>query len=870
MTRAYGHGCSNQNDFKWFRVKCLKLLACGCALMAALAMADATPALDTGNPVGFFTNVASRLLSSEMNLNLTGIQVYPTNQYTPAIHRLLQVAANVYEATTTNYYPSVYRPVFCNDGTNVFITGYVPVVLRPGLGFSDPQLAPPMEAADLPLGASTNNVYGIPWIIGAKKGFPNFNEFSLESIVQVTRKLEITRPGLGAPLSEYQTNQMYILSISNMLGVECWNSYSSNYTSSSELQIMARDSISMMLTNVETGGGAMLPLILWPSPYVCINSVTLPVDAGFYTWPGSAPWVLHSRTGPMTPNANSFDIPLIATAVLLTNSIYVYNIHQFIPAQGFFTTNFTDAGIAPMPEFRLVMTNRLQVVMLDGDQVIDYVQFAGPESGRNLNAEIADYDPTVPNYGLWNTNSFGTGTSPNAIPNGVVNQIYYAMNPQQNTFCLLPNDDRTWRNPPGGGTVGQEIASLNAFFSPIHRGSGTDPNTGLTYVATNLDLAVQIPFVASRTAYQYISWQVNDPLVHSLASDLNFTGTEASGLQTGTHQWNSNGSTNGLPANNLGRVNGRYQPWGRSLLIPNTDANAVNLAYKDPLVRMSDNWDFPTNQFPASGWLGRVHRGTPWQTVYLKASDILSEIVVNGPNTNYIGTNTWMNWTGDFDPNDAAAMAPVRDRHLVNVLAALLNTNDLRSLLSINSSNPNAWLVLLDGLTALTNDLPDSLALRLGILPPHFAAIVISSNSIQASAVVDALQSARISRPGQYFRDIGDILAISQLTEQSPFLNVSDGVQITNGISDEAYEAIPSQMLSLLRTDSIGSVASLNGQIIVQFTGYDDHAYAVEVSSNLMDWTDLSTNYPSNGTFSFTNSAVLDGTPQFYRSILLQ
>jgi hypothetical protein len=173
---------------------------------------------------------------------------------------------------------------------------------------------------------------------------------------------------------------------------------------------------------------------------------------------------------------------------------------------------------------------------------------------------------------------------------------------------------------------------------------------------------------------------------------------------------------------------------------------------------------------------------------------------------------------------------------------------------------------LFDGFTVLTNSLADA-QLNLGL--PQFDLLVISSNSPQASAIANAIQSARTSQPGQFFRDVGDILAILQLTEQSPFLNWNDGVQISNGISDEAYEAIPSQLLSLLRLDSIGSVVSLNGQIIVQFTGYDGYGYAVEVSSNLADWTNLGTNYPSNGTFSFTNSAGLDGSPRFYRTVLL-
>ena len=50
--------------------------------------------------------------------------------------------------------------------------------------------------------------------------------------------------------------------------------------------------------------------------------------------------------------------------------------------------------------------------------------------------------------------------------------------------------------------------------------------------------------------------------------------------------------------------------------------NPFNLALKDPLVWRSDDWDFPTYKFPSVGWLGRVHRGTPWQTVYLKSPDI--------------------------------------------------------------------------------------------------------------------------------------------------------------------------------------------------------------------------------------------------------
>ena len=95
------------------------------ALVAVLILPSLTaaPILNTECPVDFFTNVASRLLSKELNVNLAQIEIYPTNQYTPAVHRLLQVSANIYDATTTNLYPTVFRPLFGTDGAgDVYIT----------------------------------------------------------------------------------------------------------------------------------------------------------------------------------------------------------------------------------------------------------------------------------------------------------------------------------------------------------------------------------------------------------------------------------------------------------------------------------------------------------------------------------------------------------------------------------------------------------------------------------------------------------------------------------------------------------------------------------------------------------------------------
>ena len=769
---------------------------------------------------------------------IPGIPVLVSNQlvYSSAVNRLLQLAANIYDATTNNTfalgnnYPSVFRPTFWitneNGGRYVYINGYQQVVSVPD-GTSDPQLSVPFDATNnlLRIGSSAINyplginIYGVPWIIGAKKGFPNFNEFSMESIVWIERKLEIKRPSLNAPLSQYVTNQMYFLAISNLLGVECWNSYSSNYIASPQVQIWAQDNLSMTLTNQEASGATMSATWSYPMGNTTNRS----------TWPGSAPW---NQQAKLIPNPGSFDIPFSATVVLplnpnlvpSTNGVwwYFYRLHEFLPANDpTDATNYIDQGIEPLPQFGLLTRNRLQVFMLDGSHVIDYVQFAGPDSSRNLNAEIsADYDPSNPNIGLWNTNFFGTGLS---TPYGVVNQIYYAYNPQQNRSYLTASDNPTWINPPGAGTVGQEIASFNAFLSPNHIGSGTDPNTGNSYSDTNLNLSVQVPFTPTRITYQYTSWQANDPLVHYLASDLNYNGTEAGGLQTGTHQLNY--AFTNLPANNLGQLNDRYQPWGDILLSTNmlgVDTSPCNLAYKDPLVRMSDNWDFPTNKLPTVGWLGRVHRGTPWQTVYLKATDILNEI----QNGNYVGTNTWAQWTGDTQLTygeyfDADNSAPVRDRLLFDLFTTALNDNATRGTLSVNQNHFAAWSALFSGVVALTNNAADNSVISFASSPqyqyppPSNTWMIVQpagpawTNS-QLGLLVNGINQTRANTnlfPLQAFAHVGDILATPQFTEQSPYLHWNNGtlfdyVQLTNGISDEMYEWLPQQTMSLLRCAS--------------------------------------------------------------------
>ncbi|HKI69843.1 MAG TPA: hypothetical protein VKA67_09665, partial [Verrucomicrobiae bacterium] len=183
------------------------------------ASGNVVPGMETNlfawsDPLAFFTNAAAAMFK-DYNLRdafgnlitVTNIPLYPTNYYTPAVHRILQMAANIYDATTNGLFPTIFRPTFSvspagDPNGNIYISGYQ-LVNGPNDTLTDNGfLTTPVTLDNASVtngrGAVVSrpdniNVYGVPWVIGAKKGFPNFNEFALQSVSQITRKLEFTK-----------------------------------------------------------------------------------------------------------------------------------------------------------------------------------------------------------------------------------------------------------------------------------------------------------------------------------------------------------------------------------------------------------------------------------------------------------------------------------------------------------------------------------------------------------------------------------------------------------------------------------------------------------------------------------------------------
>ena len=131
-----------------------------------------------------------------------------------------------------------------------------------------------------------------------------------------------------------------------------------------------------------------------------------------------------------------------------------------------------------------------------------------------------------------------------------------------------------------------------------------------------------------------MSWQANDPLVNGVGRDYTLVHpakpNNAHPSQPPYIKYLT-GSTGNWTSNNLGFENYVYRPWSVSDTRFNTKKNLTrpwadsydHTTLKDPGIVHPDSWMFPHKDnggLETLGWLGMVHRGTPWQSVYLKSN----------------------------------------------------------------------------------------------------------------------------------------------------------------------------------------------------------------------------------------------------------
>ncbi len=717
-------------------------------------------------PELFFLTVVTNLLTREPDLafmvtnrNVSSIFTIPiftngstatTNLpmagplYSARVHQILQLAANIFDATTGSkraedrsfpYFPTVFRPWFMESNGNVFITNYTMI--------PETQTAANFQAAyawrDLESGEGLPKVddlvYGVPLIVGARKGYPNFNELAVVSAAEATRKLKVYRSTAGKDWDKLE--QQFSLKLRTMIQIEARNSYSFPNQRPLELVVGMRVGV-----QVKERTNAF--------PILNTNWVTgVRYTYAPLRWPGEA---LQSA------QTNHYAVsPVFQTNLL--DWLVVTNADGDLPTNGWTAS----------------LMNRMLFYLVDnsvaGGRIVDAVSLNRPTNYFEI-GKLMEEDLPVANDILKRIWSSAKGGKVNV---GIRAQLDISAN-----SGLV--GDRVWGSYDGL-TIDSKKAAAQHFFAFMDDTSLLETN--------------QAPFTPTRVMVQANYYQVDDPLVHYTFEDLRndklkeVYGTEIPPVVR-TNLGISMGVRNPL---SYGWNKGKFG--ADDSVIPGE--GTLDPTVRDPGVIHPDFWDFPTNFFPSVGWLGRVHRGTPWQTIYLKS---------RAPNQD------WINHSGNqraSHPYAANLMQPRRDWELLDIFTTAPHPNATRGRLSINQTNLAAWSAVLSGvLTSETVEDPSNAGLNIAntvvmnpaaISPvtPSIETIVTNINKFRT------LYNSNQFNPYGQFTRLSQVLSAPLLTDDSPFLNVDKNrfdARQPNGVGqiyDADYERIPQQILSLLK-----------------------------------------------------------------------
>jgi hypothetical protein len=731
------------------------------------------------NAMVFFTNVAQRILNTMLfDFNAAGtnavpitnvnrIMIYPTNLYSGALHRVMQQAANVFDAMRPDPLPTVFRPLFGNIGTNLFIMAWT----------NDNNAA----TLDAWLATNTN---GIPLVIGAKKGLLNFNEYTLQSDLLVTRKLNILRPDTNSLPNK--TNQMYILGISNLFAAETWNSYKAPYPRAGQIDVS--NYVTVTLTN----------------NYGLLYTTNFAVAATTNWVAGSWPQL-------------EFRLPLQSNAVVLTDGVYYFSSNRFVPVgtnQYEDATWLTPAYSLPLPYWILTVSNQLTYRHTEVDRgvrrVVDFVVLNDVDS-IDVHRDLLGANPGGSQVAsVWQTNLYAA----NGPSEGVRAQIDISLNGRAqadwNAWGQIVNDKQS------------AVDALRVLYKLTPLYNRAFPNT---------NLSAQTGFNPIARIVHAQTWQANDPLVHYHADNLKVYPTNKFSqiIRPPRTQLQTN-----LPPASLGQINDSYGPWGNADVRRTADANQYNYMLRDAGVYSPESWDFPTNRMPTVGWLGRVHRGTPWQTVYFKAEGAT------------IGD--WLRQNYD------ARNHPTNDWALLDIFTTALTDASTKGLYSVNQTRPGALSALFAGVVVVSNKIDDGALIRemQREYDPHLIEPIGGSTNTPLYTVYQAIEAQR-ARAGGIFTSLSQFLSVPELTTRSPFLNLSTA-QRQYGIDDFAYERIPQQIAGLLRLGQPRFVVYAYGQAL--------KPERINPSTGLVE------NYRVTAEFATRTVLRVEGSPQRPRTVV--
>ena len=490
--------------------------------------------LQPWTPLGFFTNAADLLLRSQVfgytnitfNTNagiwvtntmfatfgITNIPVYTNNAiglcYNEQVHRMLQLAANIYAAAYPSNFngvpqPPVFRPLFQissagargSSNTGVMITGYALVTNNGYFQLCNGGNFPVFY--DLTNGAArlvaNPNFWGIPWIVGAVKGLPEFNQYNYTSQMTMDRKILFVRKSAGGiPDTNHPpfTNQFYEMTISNSVGMDVWNPYSysfpSNSTSFHSIVAIASNYVTITLTNnVGPGQGR---------PYGYVTNIGIyqgPVNLnsnGY--WPAITQGIAAHK---FLLQSNFTSLPWSYYSEFF-HSNYIYPFYGGLSVSNQFLRQDTNQTKYPTYNWSVSVTNRLVYILFDGavgvgsGRVLDFVNLGPFGSVTNVSQALINKDSLDWSLGQA-TSQANSPLSAGAIyqildPGGATTQYYNSLTGQSPNY---PATVATFSPPAPPATVNR----LN-----VTAGYCTDSNM----------------------------WMTCDPLVHYTTGDLSCLG----------------------------------------------------------------------------------------------------------------------------------------------------------------------------------------------------------------------------------------------------------------------------------------------------------------------------------------------------------
>lgn len=767
----------------------------------------------------FITNRITNLVS-DSKLKLTNITVFPFNQYTPVLHRLLQVTANLQETAangwewdSTRTYgvndiarrygrfyrslvlgnqgqdpvsqpsvfwllddpgpPHIFRPIFRynRDFDSVYISEWVEVV---GTGWSsninylDVSLLTNRmvlsNATYNPLPGVTNTPYdftlkGFPFVVGMKGstrnsgsanqeliggGVPNFNEISFKNVLTATRKLRLSKTNRN-DLRPTRIDTMYILGLRTGIGVEAWN-HSRFFSYPRELKIHVTNHMHVRISNGSTNG-------LYTTNVVYGNVKIIPANS----W-ASAGGTMEWTSGQNLTSHPSFETLLGQYNVVLPESVYYPPAYSNFPnvdvggallpvRTGTNNASFLSTNLFPALDLKMVISNWFTYTAIDTfhDRVVDYVNLtnltAEIDLAGMLTAQTNVATPLLSQFGRYfRTNLVQGAIITNIMPAGIRNQLLTSLNSTTNVS--------EWRLFDAG------LNNVSASVTRFRRFTGIDA-APFGNVATQMFA----PFTPTMLMERDLTFQVNDPLVHYMTYQLVRSSDQGQSLGdpefrfgfqvTNIYDTNLLLQVFGLPGT-IGRLNENYRPWGGNPSKVSASAGRpamrehFNIGLKDPGIFYPDDWDFPQRRFGSIGWMGRVHRGTPWQTIYMKSRVASPE--------------EWLDWEGDPGTHST------NDWKLFDALSAHPSKKAARGLLGINQTNYAAWCAALGGLNYLSN-------------PPPHEAMQSSPDLVDDTIHPTGWQMRRIHRgivrsrkERTSFTRLSEILSVPELSDGSPYL----------------------------------------------------------------------------------------------------